>query len=164
MKINDIHLIAAFFQDISAVVVLCHITDVKHLASLLVIEQLHLVEEVDARHHLIHLHLGVGGCQASYYVVEFLNRHWHFDAHTCEGVEHLVDKLLVGFVLVVNHPAAGMAIQLYLMIALVGEEESRDGGCVVNGEVGRLAAQRAEIAVVTDKDASDYYQNRDYYY
>ena len=38
VQMDDIHLVAAFFQDVGALVVLSHVSNVKHLGAGLVIE------------------------------------------------------------------------------------------------------------------------------
>ena len=137
---SDIHLVAAFFEDVGADIVLSDAAYIKHLAAFFVIEQFHLVEQVDAWKHLIYLNFGVCRSHLGDDIVGLLNRHWSFNSHTSEGVKHLVDQTLVGAIFVVDCPCLAITCQNDLIAALVGKKELCNRGSVINGEIGCITA------------------------
>ena len=140
MKINDIHFVAAFFEDIGAVIVLCDAADVENLAQFFVIEQFYLVEQVDTRQHLIDLDLGVGARHSCHDIVRFLNRNRHFNSHTFKRIKYAVDHGLVGIIFVVYHPSIAIAFKLYLVSTFIGEKQSSDRGGIINSEIVSVVA------------------------
>ena len=80
-NIDNVSLVGAFLQHERSAAVHGGIAHIEDFGAFLMVEQLDLVEKVDARHHLVHLHLGALRSQLLDDIVVTGHRYRHLDAN-----------------------------------------------------------------------------------
>ena len=103
--IDNIGIVGAFHQHEGSAAVHGGVAHIKDLGALLMVEQFDLIEQIDARHPLVDLHLGALRGQLLDNVVVTGSRNRHLDADLIQGGQQILHLLGMGLIGTIEGPA-----------------------------------------------------------